>query len=369
MKRLKYDIPTIARQFAIWGQFKNARPYGSGHINDTFAVTFNQGGARVRYILQRINHNIFKNPPALMENVVRVTDHVRLQLQERGVADVSRRVLTVIPARDGAYCHRDAEGAYWRAYIFIEKARTHDTLESPEQARKAACCFGEFQRQLVDLPAPPLHDTIPNFHSGPMRYQAFEKALAADICNRAAQAGPEIEFLHKHAWIFDVLPGLVGKGEIPVRTTHNDTKINNVMLDDKTGEGICVIDLDTVMPGLALYDFGDIVRTTVSPAAEDERDLSKVVIEMPRFEAILRGYLSSAGAFLNKAERAHLIFAGKLITLIIGARFLTDFLAGDTYFKIHRDGHNLDRSRTQFRIVQLIEKKEEALQRLANQIS
>jgi hypothetical protein len=299
-----------------------------------------------------------------MENVLRVTQHLQRKLEEQGAGEISRRVLTVISTRSGGSYHQDGEGNFWRAYIFIEKARTYDVVESPRQAYEAAKAFGRFQSMLADLSGPPLHDTIPHFHNGPLRYQAFLKALKADSCNRAAAAQPEIKFLQDHSFLLEVLPKLFQAGKIPLRVTHNDTKLNNVMLDHETGEGICVIDLDTLMPGLIHYDFGDIVRTSTSPAPEDERDLSQVTMLLPRFEAIVRGFLESAGQSLNPVERDHLVLGGKLITLIIGMRFLTDYLAGDQYFKVHREGHNLDRCRTQFKLVASMEEQEEAMHRL-----
>ncbi len=362
--KMHHNVKALAGQFQILGEFLEAGPYGTGHINDTYRVVFVQGGTIARYILQRINHNVFKNPPALMENVMRVTSHIREKLIQQGASDISRRVLTVIPTRAGGSYFREDGGNYWRAYIFIEKARTYDVLETPKQAYEAAKAFGKFQGQLADLSGPSLHDAIPNFHNGPMRYQTFLKALEADVCQRAVTARPEIEFLRSHAPIFDVLPALYQKGKIPLRVTHNDTKLNNVMLDDKTGEGICVIDLDTLMPGLIHFDFGDIVRTSTSPAKEDEQDLSKVTMLLPRFEAIVNGFLESIGESITPTEREHLVLAGKLITLIIGTRFLTDYLAGDQYFKIHREGHNLDRSRTQFKLVASMEEQEEEMHSL-----
>jgi Ser/Thr protein kinase RdoA (MazF antagonist) len=354
---LKHDVRAVARHFSLRGEFISAAPYGSGHINDTYGLVFDQGGTRVRYILQRINHLIFKNPPALMDNLQRVAAH--LAQKSTGQSDPSRRVLTLIPAQDGQAFHRDAEGNYWRLYIFIEKAKTFDAVENPRQAFEAAKAFGQFQKLLADLPAPRLHDTIPDFHHTPKRFAALERAMAADVVNRAQQAKPEIEFALRHRAATSVL---LDAG-LPERVTHNDTKFNNVMLDDATGEGICVIDLDTVMPGLALYDFGDMVRTTTSPAKEDERDLSKVTMQFPMFEALARGYLTSAD-FLTPAEKNFLPFAGALITLEIGLRFLTDFLAGDTYFKVHREGHNLDRCRTQFKLVESIEQQQAAMEKL-----
>jgi hypothetical protein len=362
MNSSSYDLRAVAGQFAIHGEFVSAAPYGSGHINDTFCAVFQQAGVPVRYILQRINHHIFKQPVALMENVQRVTAHLARKVA--GEPDASRRVLTLIPARDGRAWHVDAAGNHWRAYLFIERARTYDAVESAEQAFKAARAFGEFQRQLADLPAPRLHDTIPDFHHTPKRFAALEAAIRADAAGRAKLARAEIDFALAHLPMTRVLL----EANLPERVTHNDTKFNNVMLDEATGEGICVIDLDTVMPGLALYDFGDMVRTTTSPAKEDERDLTKVTMQFPMFEALVRGYLAAAGGFLTPAEKQRLAFSGKLITFEIGIRFLTDYLAGDVYFKVHRDGHNLDRCRTQFKLVESIAQQEDAMNKLVEKL-
>jgi len=359
---LRHDVRRVASQFQIYGEFINAGPYGSGHINDTYCAVFNQGGTPVRYILQRINHHVFKTPVALMENVERVTTHISKKVA--GHPDFSRCGLTLIPARNGRAWHCDEGGNYWRTYIFVENARTYDAVESPQQAFQAARAFGRFQKLLADLPAPRLHDTIPGFHHMPQRFAKLESAIAADPANRALLAKPEIEFaLNRKA-----MTGVLLAAGLPERVTHNDTKLNNVMLDDKTGEGICVIDLDTVMPGLAPYDFGDIVRTSTSPAKEDERDLSKVQMQFPMFEALARGYLATAAEFLTKAERQLLVFSGKLITFEIGIRFLTDYLEGDTYFKVHREGHNLDRCRTQFKLVESIEQQEGAMNKLVEKL-
>jgi hypothetical protein len=359
---LRHDVRRVASQFQIYGEFINAGPYGSGHINDTYCAVFNQGGTPVRYILQRINHHVFKTPVALMENVERVTTHISKKVA--GHPDFSRCELTLIPARNGRAWHSDEGGNYWRTYIFVENARTYDAVESPQQAFQAARAFGRFQKLLADLPAPRLHDTIPGFHHTPQRFAKLESAIAADPANRALLAKPEIEFaLNRKA-----MTGVLLAAGLPERVTHNDTKLNNVMLDDKTGEGICVIDLDTVMPGLAPYDFGDIVRTSTSPAKEDERDLSKVQMQFPMFEALARGYLATAAEFLTKAERQLLVFSGKLITFEIGIRFLTDNLEGDTYFKVHREGHNLDRCRTQFKLVESIEQQEGAMNKLVEKL-
>ncbi len=353
-----HDLATIAAEFQIDGRFLSSIPYGSGHINDTWCVVFLQQEVERRFIFQRINRRVFTNPVALMENIQRVTSHIGSRVASE--PDAVRRVLTLIATRNDMLWHVDSDGNYWRSYRFIENARTYDSVTSTNQAFQAAKAFGEFQKMLADVPAPRLHDTIPDFHHTPKRFKAFEQALTKDIVGRAVLAQPEIEFALARQSITSVL---LDAG-MPERITHNDTKLNNVMLDDSTGEGICVIDLDTVMPGLALYDFGDMVRTTTSPTAEDERDLSKVIMQFPMFEALARGYLSSAAEFLAKAEKQHLAFSGKLITFEMGIRFLTDYLAGDTYYKVHREGHNLDRCRTQFRLIESIEQQEENMNRL-----
>jgi hypothetical protein len=359
-------IADVISNFDIKGTFTDAEPYGSGHINDTYAVKVE--GASHRFILQRINNNIFKNVPALMDNITRVTKHLRAKLQAAGAEDIDRKTLTVLPTRDGSSFHVDPTGGYWRLYIFIEGARTYDVLNTLDEAYQAAKSFGQFQLLLTDLPEPRLHDTIPDFHHGLKRYANFEKAVAADACGRCESAQDEINFLKNHKWIFEKLCSLVADGKVPLRITHNDTKINNVMLDDNTHEGICVIDLDTVMPGAALYDFGDIVRTTVSPTQEDETDLSKIHVDIPRFEAVAKGYLSTAKNFLNDTEKQCLVLSGMYITQIIGIRFFTDYLEGDTYFKIHRPDHNLDRCRTQFKLVDCLIEKENELQKIVDQI-
>lgn len=352
----------IARQFEIGGDFVQAEAFGSGHINDTYRVTFAKNGALNCSILQRINHHIFTQPVALMENIQRVTAYLATQLAN--VPDRHRRALHLIPARDGCAWHVDAEGYFWRAYRFIPNVRSFDAVETEAQAFQAGSAFGQFQKLLAGLPAPRLHDTIPDFHNTPKRFSALQRAIAEDAAGRAVLAQPEIAFALAH----EDITGVLLAANLPERVTHNDTKFNNVMLDETSGEAVCVVDLDTVMPGLVGYDFGDMVRTTTSPALEDERDLSKVTMQFPMFEALVRGYLSTAGGFLTKAERELLAFSGKLITFEIGTRFLTDFLSGDTYFKVHREGHNLDRCRTQFKLVESIERQEAIMNRLVESI-
>lgn len=358
------NVSWVLKQFRVEGEFLHARPTGSGHINDTHLAQFQRSGHIVLYIVQRINRHVFPDPPAMMENIVRVNRHIRQKLEARGVRDISRRVLQVILTHNGSPYFRDPEGNYWRVYDYIAKARSYDTLGSTGQAFEAARMFGGFLEMLHDFPGPPLHETIPGFHDGQKRLEAFQKALAGDPFNRTQAARPEIDFVLAHAGIFDVLPGLVKEGKIPMRVTHNDTKVNNVLLDETTGEGVCVIDLDTVMPGLSLYDFGDLARSTLSSAAEDEPDAAQIRVDMSRFEAILKGFLATAGGILTESERSCLLFSTKMMTQIIGVRFLTDYLLGDTYFKVHREGHNLDRCRRQFKLMQSIMEHEERMEDL-----
>jgi len=354
---MNFDYASIMRQFTVPGAFRSAAPYGTGHINDTYCVECVAAGRLVRYILQRVNHRIFAAPDRLMQNIVRVTGHVRAKLATASPANIERGTLTVVPARDGKAYHRDEAGNWWRVYVFIEGARTYDVVQNRSQAFAAARAFGAFPALLSDFPAATLHETIPAFHHTPSRLARLKEAIGADAHNRAAGAGAEIAFVLAREEMTTRLTTLAGRGELCVRVTHNDTKINNVMIDDATGDGVCVIDLDTVMPGLSLYDFGDCVRTTTALAAEDERDLARVGMSLDLFAALADGYLSSARALLSPLEADLLPFSGMLITLEIGIRFLTDYLEGDVYFKTHRPGQNLDRARTQFAMVASMERQ------------
>jgi Ser/Thr protein kinase RdoA (MazF antagonist) len=356
-------VCAAAEQFDVGGAFACAMPWGNGHIHDSYRVEFDAGGAHTHYLVQRINTGVFPRVPELMENMERVTSHMERCAGEG--PEVARRVLRLVLARDGRTWHRDAEGACWRMFPMIEGSRSVDQVESPEQCFRVAQAFGEFQRQLISLGGPRLHDTIEDFHHTPKRFAALERAIAADTAGRLASAKAEIRFALERKAMTRLLLD-VG---LPERVTHNDTKVNNVLLDERTDEALCVIDLDTVMPGLALYDFGDLVRTAASPAAEDERDLEKVFVRMDYYEELVRGYLSSASSFLTARERELLAFSGKLITFEIGIRFLADYLNGDTYFKVHREGHNLDRCRAQFRLVASMEEQEHRMNRVVAQLA
>jgi hypothetical protein len=357
------QLQEISKKFQIHGEILHAETLKIGHINETYTATYDQGGTRVRYIHQKINRNVFKNPVGVMKNVMRVTTHIRKKHSLRSLRDTTRRSLIVIPTLDGKAFYQNGDNEVWRTFVFVEGVETYEAVQSPEQAFQAGRAFGEFQHLLVDLPGERLIETIPYFHHTRLRFGALQQAIELDRYNRANDAKAEIEFTLKHEPIVDVILDAMAKGRIPERVTHNDTKFNNVMLDVLTGEAMCVVDLDTVMPGCVLYDFGDMVRTTTSPTLEDEPDLSKVKMQMPMFRKLADGYLSAASQFLTKAEKSHIAFSGKLITFEIGVRFLTDFLSGDTYFRIHRPAHNLDRCRTQFKLVESIERQEEAMQK------
>jgi aminoglycoside phosphotransferase (APT) family kinase protein len=362
------QLQEISRQFQIYGEILHAETCKIGHINETYSATYDQGGTRVRYIHQKINQTVFKDPVSLMENVSRITQHLRRKLEEHQARDITRRCLTIVPTRKGESFYRDSAGECWRTFVFVEGVQTFESVQTPQQAFEAGRAFGWFQNLLDDLPGGRLAETIPHFHNTRKRFQALQHAIETDRVNRAAGAKAEIEFALKHEHVVDVILRAMASSKIPERITHNDTKFNNVMLDTVTGEAMCVVDLDTVMPGCALYDFGDMVRTTTSPTLEDEPDLSKVRMQMSMFKKLAEGYLSTAGQFLTKPERSYIAFAGKLITFTIGLRFLTDHLAGDTYFRIHRPGHNLDRSRTQFKLVESIETQEEEMQTFVDKL-
>ncbi len=362
----EHELQVVSKKFQIYGEILHAEPCKIGHINETYTATYDQGGTRVRYIHQKINQNVFKQPDAVMENVMRVTTHLRDKLIAERAGDITRRAVTVVPTRAGHSFYRTRSGDYWRTFVFIEGLQTYEAVQSPEQAAEAGFAFGQFQRLLADLPGERLHETIPDFHNTRKRFAALQQAIENDHYNRAKDVAKEIKFALAQEPIVDVLLGSLARGELPERATHNDTKFNNVMMDVVTGKAMCVVDLDTVMPGLVHYDFGDMVRTTTSPTVEDEPDLSKVEMNTPIFQSLARGYLAAAGSFLTPAEKSHLAFSGKLITFTIGIRFLTDFLNGDKYFRVHRPHHNLDRCRTQFKLVQSIERQQDAMQKFVD---
>ena len=351
-----------AAAFAFDRPAGEAERFGAGHINDTFAVW--AADRSKRWILQRINTDTFTDPAGLMENVTGVTAYLRRQIIERG-GDPDRETLNVIPTLDGKPYYTDTEGGAWRAYIFVEGTVCLQKVENERDFYTAAETFGNFQNQLAGYPAATLHETIARFHDTPNRYANFEKALAADVMGRAREIGPEIAFIRAREADCHVLMDQLAAGVLPLRVTHNDTKLNNVLIDQATGKGICVIDLDTVMPGLSAYDFGDSIRFGANDCAEDEPDQSKVHFSLHLYKVFAEGYLAAAGSAMTEAERRSLPWGAKLMTLECGIRFLTDYLEGDHYFKISRPAQNLDRARTQFTLVQGMEREFDAMTQLA----
>jgi len=361
-----HNIPEIISHFRIAGTFDKAYPYGSGHINDTYKVDTVEDEAH-NYILQRVNHVVFKNVPGLMQNIDRVTRHIRTKLEAVEGADPDREVLTLINTHDGNYYYQHPDGNYWRMYIFIRDNRSYDIVTSPEQAYEGGRMFGRFQAQLTDLPGEPLVETIPNFHNIEWRLGLFDQAIAKDPAGRAASVAEEIKFVRRRAEEMSTILILGREGMIPLRITHNDTKFNNVLLDQRD-KGLCVIDLDTVMPGYVHYDFGDSIRTTTNTAAEDEKDLQLVEMDIKLFEAYATGFLEETREALTITEVDYLAFAGKLFPYIIGLRFLTDYIDGDNYFKIKHEHHNLQRARAQFKLLRSMEGQWEEMRAIVDKL-
>jgi hypothetical protein len=350
------DAAELASSFTAWfelpGECTAVAALKRGHIHDTLVGTWRTPAGARRIVLQRVNTHVFRAPDVLMETWLRVSEHVRAALAREGKPDLERRCLRAIRTRAGGLLHADTHGALWRAFPFIDGARSFDVPDGPARAQEAARAFGAFAAQLADLDPATVPESIPHFHDFAHRVAAFEESARSDPHARARAAAAEIDAARRLA--ADVQRALASEGaaQLPRRVVHNDCKLNNVLFDDATAEGLCVIDLDTVMPGSVLADFGDLARTAACPAPEDEPDLARVHVDARLYEAIARGYLAGAGALLEPVERALLPLGGPLIALETGIRFLTDHLSGDLYFRIHRPGHNLDRARVQFRLTQ-----------------
>ena len=362
-------VEGIADQFAIEGQYVAGEEVNSGHINSTFLVTYELGnGERRRYILQRINEKVFKDPLAVMRNVECVTSHINWKVLRRK-RDLGGQTLNLYPHKTGRFYGNGEGGGIWRCYNYLEGCQTYDVVENARQAYEAGRAFGAFQNLVSDLPPEEIVETIPDFHHTRKRFDTLMGAVEEDRHGRAASVQSELDFVRGSEGIVDRLLELVDRGMLPLRITHNDTKINNVLFDQETDEAVCVIDLDTVMPGLSLYDFGDLVRTATNPAAEDERDLTKVKLRVRIFESLVEGYLASAGPVLTEEEVLQMAFSGRLISLELGMRFLTDHLNGDEYFRVAREGQNLDRARTQLCLARQIEESEEEMMRYALKVA
>lgn len=356
------DLQFVFDNFVTNATYQNAEPHGSGHINDTFLISTTESNKH-DYIVQRINHEIFKDVPGLMENITRVTVHLHQKLAELPDAIPDRESLTVIPSTTGLPYYLDPDGNYWRMYIYLDHTKYYNVVPNAELAKEGGKAFGRFQRLLADIPGGPLNETIPRFHDIDFRLDQLAEVLEKDPKARAAHVALEIEFIEQRFEEMRELRKLQRSGEIPTRVTHNDTKFNNVLLDEND-KGLCVIDLDTVMPGLVHYDFGDCLRTAANTAEEDEPNLDKVSFDIKLFKGFTQGFLAEVRDTLNATEIKCLVLGAKLMPFIIGLRFLTDYIDGDNYFKTHRKGHNLDRARVQFRLVESIEEQELALQQI-----
>lgn len=360
----------IVSAFDIPGSCISIVPFGKGHINDTYLSRWRPeaagGGAASEklYVHQRINDNVFRRPDQVMENIARVTAHIAEKLRHEGACDIERRTLTVVPARTGESWHRDCGGGWWRTYLYIGRTRAEDRAESPGQARLLGAAIGKFQRMLADLPPPPLHEAIPSFHDMRFRYRQLDEALAADAMGRASSVEPELEFFAANRERGAVLVEGLERGSLPARICHNDAKLNNILLDEASGEALCVVDLDTVMPGTALFDFGDLVRTVAAAAAEDETNLARITFGTGLYGALLEGYLSETSEFLIPAETALLAESGRNLAQIMGLRFLTDYLAGDFYYKIGYASHNLGRCRNQIAFIRSMDAARDEIDRI-----
>lgn len=345
----KEYLNNCARQFNIPDHIVSINSHGNGHINDTFLVETQDKWNLKKYILQKVNSNVFKKPEQVIENIVKVTGFLKVR------ADSEREVLSLIPTKDGNTYFKDDIGDVWRMYNFIDNAICLDIVDDEQDFYECAFAFGKFQRDLSHFPADTLYETIPNFHNTPVRFGAFLSAVTADKCNRANGVKDEIDFVISRQDFYSTLIDAEHKGELPLRVTHNDTKSNNVMLDATTRKALCVIDLDTVMPGYSVTDFGDAIRFGASTAAEDEKDLNKVHFSIKLYKSYLKGFLDGCGGKLKKSEIMLLPEGAKMMTIECGMRFLADYLSGDTYFKTGYPEHNLVRAKTQFKLVKEME--------------
>ena len=356
MCKTKEDLLRILDQFQLKEKVVSVEPFGNGHINDTLKVTVENN--EVKYVLQRINHLIFNNVDMLQNNIHTVTTHIRRKLEEKGVADIDRKVLTFLPAKDGKNYYFDGD-SYWRVCLFIPRSKSYEEV-SPELSYEAGKAFGEFQSMLSDLPEGALGETIPNFHNMEFRLQQFHEAIANDPAGRLEEVSSLVEEIEKRADSMCIQERMYRERKLKKRTNHCDTKVNNILFDEE-GNVLCVIDLDTVMPGFVLSDIGDFIRTAGNTGAEDDENLDNVRVNIPIFEAYTRGYMETARSFLTPMEIQLLPYGGRLLTYMQTVRFLTDYINGDVYYKIHRPKHNLIRTKAQFKLLQSLEENAEKM--------
>ena len=356
--------------FGFGPQCSYVKPFGEGHINETYAVYMpgTEGTDVPRYVLQRVNIHVFKNPAQVMENIFSVTEYLREVIRKEG-GDLDRETLSYIKTKSGDTYFEDADGQPWRCLHYVPNSICHQTVEEPQQFYQSARSFGHFLKQLGDYPAEDLYETIPRFHDTVKRFRDFSEAVRKDVKNRAGQCREEIDFALAREADCGVLMKQLQEGVLPLRVTHNDTKLNNILFDADTDQGLCIIDLDTIMPGLAANDFGDSIRFGASTAEEDEPDLSKVHFDVHLYELYVKGYLEMAREVLTPAEIDSLPWGARLMTLECGMRFLADYLQGDVYFKTAYPEHNLVRARTQFRLVKEMEEQFDSMYEILRKYS
>jgi len=348
-------LDSILSHYLIPGTLVKAERFGSGLINETFLCEFDDDGTVRKYILQHINKSVFKRPELVMENVAAVTEHLQARLRQEGVVDPASVTPALVPTRDGRSHHIDGAGEYWRMFHFIETGEVFDIVRDAGHAHEVGRGLGRFQALVADLAPGRLHDTLPGFHHTPRYLGELDEAVRLDPLGRLAGAQAEVAFAHQRRHLAPILTDLMEAGRIPIRVVHNDPKVNNVLIDRKTGKALCMLDLDTVMPGIVHFDFGDCVRSAANPAGEDARELDSVAFDRARYDALREGYLSEASSFLVQQEIDLLPVSVKVITLELGIRFLSDHLSGDRYFQTRYSGHNLHRARVQFRLLERME--------------
>ena len=354
-------LRSIVSQFIDKKDNVEIMPLGKGHINDSYKVVANEN----EYVLQRINHHIFQNAPELQNNIFRVTRHIREKLEEKGVAEIDRRVLSLVPALDGALYYKDSSGDYWRLMDYIKESKSYDEI-NPELAYRAGMAFGEFQKMLADLPGDPLFETIPNFHNIESRLETFRQSVRADKAGRLNEVADLVNEIEERAGAMCKPERMHREGRLPKRTNHCDTKVNNILFDHND-QVLCVVDLDTVMPGYVLSDFGDFIRTGANTGAEDDKELDNISVDLAIFEGYTKGYLENAASFLTDIEIEHLAFGAKLLTYMQMVRFFTDYIDGDTYYKIAYPDHNLVRTKAQFKLLKSLEENFDEMQRIVSE--
>lgn len=364
---MNYNLRVIFEAFKTEGSFKNAVPFGSGHIHDTFLAETSEHN-KDNYVLQRLNNKVFKNIPELQENIERVTKHLCFKLSQIPGADLKRECLTLVYAKNGKSWIQDDQGGFWRMFIYIPDHRSYDLVDTPEKAYEGGKAIGRFQALLADLPGKPLYETIPDFHNIEKRLETFNSSVKSDKAGRVGTTQAEIRFVLKRAVVMQTILKLGRDNKIPLRITHNDTKFNNILLDEKN-RGLCLIDLDTVMPGYVHYDFGDAIRTAANKGAEDEPDLLKVAMDIDLFRAYSEGYLSETRKTLNDIEKEYLPFAPGLMAFTMAVRFLTDYIDGDIYYKIHHEHHNLQRAKAQMKLIESMEEQYSEMKKIIRKLS